>query len=164
VLKKILNLEKISGSSTVSSSDNGQFGTNAFSGLSISCVGTTTVKIVNGSAVTITYAGLNAVTGGASTANYLNSDMYLYVVASPDTNSRLISYKATYEYDLTTVLAPSLPDDYNTSMPPYRFATTSCETIGSSSLCTMAYKPEFYYLEIMFVLGIFFFIWLVFKK
>lgn len=64
----------------------------------------------------------------------------------------------------TLTLAPALPDDYNSSMPPYKFATTSCETVGDSSICTMAYKPEFYYMEIMFVIGLFLFIWIVVKK
>jgi len=86
------------------------------------------------------------------------------VIALSTTTSSYLTTVVTTQFETVVELAPALPDDYNESMPPYKFATTSCETVGSSTLCTMAYKPEFSYYDIMFVLGLFFFIWVVFKK
>jgi hypothetical protein len=39
------------------------------------------------------------------------------------------------------------------TMPPYKFATSSCETSGDTSLCVYAYRPEIYYHDWMIVMA-----------
>jgi len=75
------------------------------------------------------------------------------------TSQLLLEYATAETFNNT--LAPSLPEDYNTSMPPYKFATSSCVTVDNEEVCLHAYKPEIYYHDwalatafILFFLGL----------